>query len=413
MATNVPMPNIDPIEAQIHETFDRLVSCLNERRNELVTKYRKIQARPADRAKMEQELLKMKADTEQNISMDLLRDTQLEILAKLELKLEEVRAPLPDIRVKFVGDTIRLERAIAGVGEIIEEEGEITEEKVPVVPRYDRMRCVVAVGKGGKAPGELLNPYGVAIDQNTGSIYVVEGLWSSRVSVFSETGDFLNTFSHQDMSSPRRIALHRDNIYVTDAMSNAVFHFKMEQQIRHVATFGSGEGSSDQQLNGPRGVTVSTDGDVFVAEISNHRIKILDQSLRFKRHVTHQSMKNPQVVKLTRDEMYVLCNTSPCVLVLSHAGKIARSLVTRGKGMQVFHAFFFCLDAEQNLLISDYEAHDVKIFSKDGTHLHTVGQEGHERGMLYHPEGIALTKDMSLVIVSANKNCHLQIFSCK
>ena len=49
MATNVPMPNVDPIEAEIHETFDRLVSCLNERRNELVTRYREIQARPADR----------------------------------------------------------------------------------------------------------------------------------------------------------------------------------------------------------------------------------------------------------------------------------------------------------------------------------------------------------------------------
>ena len=192
-----------------------------------------------------------------------------------------------------------------------------------------------------------------------------------------------------------------------------VFHFKMEQQIRHVATFGSGEGSSDEHLHYPRGLTVSTDGDVFVADCDNHRIKILDQSLRFNRHVTHQSMKSPLDVKLTRDEMYVLCHSSPCVLVLSHAGEIARSLVTSGYGMQVSGAHFFCLDAEQNLLISDMEAHDVKIFSKDGTYLYTVGQEGHERGMLDRPKGIALTKDLNLVIVSDNINFSLQIFSCK
>ena len=406
MATNVPMPNVDPIEAQIHETFDRLVSCLNERRNELVTKYREIQARPADRARMEQELLKSKADMEQNIRMNLLRETQLEILAKLEQKLEEVRAPLPDTCVEFLSDTIRLEREIAGVGEIIEEEAS-------VVPRYDQMRCVVAVGKKGKAPGELTYPFGVAIDENTGYIYVAEGFGSNRVSVFSETGDFLNNFSHQDMTFACGIALHRDNIYVTDSVSHVVLHFKMKQQIRHVATFGSGEGSSDEQLNDPLGLTVSTDGDVFVADSHNHRIKILDQSLRFKRHVTHQSMKLPRDVKLTRDEMYVLCSSSPCVLVLSHAGKMTRSLVTRGTGMQVSYSEFFCLDAEQNLLISDCGAHEVKIFSKDGTHLHTVGQEGHERGMLYYPRGIALTKDLSLVIVSNNKNFRLQIFSCK
>ena len=377
MATNVPMPNIDPIEAQIHKIFDRLVSCLNERRNELVTRYREIQERPADRARMERELLALKADTEQRIQMNLLRETQSKILAELEQKLEEVRAPLPDTPVKFLSDTIRLEREIAGVGEIIEEE-------TPVVPRYDLMRCVVAVGKKGRAPGELYDPCGVAIDKNTGCIYVTEGV-VSRISVFSGTGDFLNTFSHQGMNSPWGIALHRDNIYMTDIMSSAVFHFKMEQQIRHVATFGSGRGFSDEQLSHPRSLTVSTDGDVFVADCNNDRIKILDQSLRFKRHVTHQSMKDPLDVKLTRDEMYVLSDSSPCVLVLSHTGEMTRSLVTRGYGMQVYNPLFLCLDAEQNVLISDNRVHDVKIFSKDGTYLHTVGQEGHERGMLYHP----------------------------
>ena len=340
---------------------------------------------------MERELLDLKAETEQRIRMNLLRETQLEILAKLEQKLEEVRTPLPDTRVKFLSDTIRLEREIAGVGEIIEEEAS-------VVPRYDLTRCVVAVGEG-----ELYVPRGIAIDENIGYIYVTE-TFGSRVSVFSETGDFLNTFSHQGMNGPWGIALHRGNIYMTAWISDSVFHFKMEQQIRHVATVGSGEGSSDEQLNSPQGLTVSTDGDVFVADCNNHRIKILDQSLRFKRHVTNQSMKNPLDVKLTRDEMYVLCKSSPCVLVLSHAGEMTRSLVTRGDGMQVSNALFFCLDAEQNLLISDFIAEDVKIFSKDGTYLHTVGQEGHERGMLYHPKGIALTKDLNLVIVSNNNN---------
>ena len=406
MASNVPMPNVDPIEAQINETFDRLVSSLNERRMELITQYREIQARPADRVKMERELLKMKADTEQNIRMNLLRETQLEILAKLEQKLEEVRAPLPDTLVKFLNDTARLEREIALVGEIIEEEA-------LVVSRYDQMSCLVAVGKEGTAPGELFHPTGVAVDENTGYIYVAGGLGSSRVSIFSETGDFLSSFSHQGMTKPCGIALHRDNIYVTDWFNNKVFHFKMEQQIRLVATFGSVSGSSDEQLDFPRGLTVSTDGDVFVADCDNNRIKILDESLRFKRHVTHQSMKQPRDVKLTRDEMFVLCGISPYILVFSHAGEMTRSLVTRGYGMQVSNAWFFCLDAKQNLLISDSRAGNVKIFSKDGILLHTIGQKGHGRGKFDQPTGIALTKSLNLVIVSSNDNFGLQIFSCQ
>ena len=274
------------------------------------------------------------------------------------------------------------------------------------------MSCVVAVGKKGNAPGELYYPYGVAVDENTGSIYVVEGFYS-RVSVFSETGDFLSSFLHHGMI-PWGIALHRDNIYVTDLDNNAVVHFKMEQQIRHVATFGRMFSLfSDEQLYYPHGIAVSTDGDVFVADCYNHRIKILNESLRFKRHVTHQSMKEPQDVKLTRDEMFVLCNSSPCVLVFSHAGEMTRSLVTRGDGMQVSNAQFFCLDAEQNLLISDSRAYNVKIFSKDGILLHTVGQAGHGRGMFDQPTGIALTKSLNLVIVFHDISFGLQIFSCK
>ena len=190
-----------------------------------------------------------------------------------------------------------------------------------------------------------------------------------------------------------------------------MYHFKMEQQIRHIATFGRVSGSSDEQLDNPRGLTVSTEGDVFVADHRNHQIKILDQYIRFRRNVTHQSMKHPQDVKLTGDEMYVLCRDYPCILVFSHAGEMTRTLITRGCGIQVFQ--FFCLDAEHNLLINDWGAHDVKIFSKEGTHLQTLGQTGQERGMLDTPRGIALTKSLNLVIVSNNNNFGLQIFSCK
>ena len=90
----------------------------------------------------------------------------------------------------------------------------------------------------------------------------------------------------------------------------------------HVSRFGNGKGSSDKQLDNPRGLTISTDGYVFITEYRNRRIKILDQYLQFKRHVMHQSLRCPTNVKLTSNEMYVLCNSSPCVQVLSHAGEM-------------------------------------------------------------------------------------------
>ena len=337
--------------------------------------------------------------------MNELRETQERILAEIEQKLAEVRVPQPETHVVFRGNCGHLEQLIAGVGELVEEE-------VPVVPRYEDMRPIVAVGKEGRAPGELWYPNGVAIDENTDLIYVAEGLGSHRVSIFSETGAFINTFSHEGMRWPHGIAIHRDNLYVTDTIENAVFQFKFEADMRLVAKVGSW-GSGMGQFNYPYGLSVSPNGDVFVADYNNRRIEILDDSLHFQRSITHETMEHPRDVKLTPDEVFVLCDVSPCILVFSLAGEKIRSLVTQGGGgMQIESAYFFCLDKKQNLLISDYRNSQVRIFSKEGTHLHSIGQPGDEAGMLYYPRGIVLTENLKLIIVSRNSNYRLQVYSC-
>ena len=362
-----------------------------------------IAARHTARAREEEELVAFKAHTEQSLQMNELRETQERILAEIEQKLAEVRVPQPETHVVFRGNCGHLEQLIAGVGELVE-------EAVSVVPRYEDMRPIVAVGERGLAPGQLWNPCGVAIDGNTNLIYVAE-LGSHRVSIFSETGAFINTFSHEDMRAPCGIAIHRGSLYVTDTIANAVFQFKIGTDMRLVAKLGS-QGSGVGQFNRPYGLSVSPNGDVFVADYSNNRIQVLDDSLHFQRCITHETMQYPRDIKLTPDEVYVLCAVSPCILVFSHAGEKIRSLVTQGgMGMPIESADFFCLDRKQNLLISDYRNSQVRIFSKEGTHLHTIGQPGQQAGMFDFPQGIVLTKNLKLIIVSWNDFCALQIFS--
>ena len=351
MAVRFPDPihPVDPVELEINQLFDHLIMCLQQRRVALLTTYRdtrnEIAAKPIARARKEEELIGLKTDTEARLQMNELRETQERILAELEQALAEVRVPQPETRVVFRGNCGHLEQVIAGVGEVVEEE-------VPVVPRYEEMRPIVAVGKEGRAPGELWNPRGVAIDENSNLIYVAEGLGPCRVSIFSETGEFLNTFTNQDMRRPFGIAIHRDNLYVTDTGVHTVFQFKIEADMRLVAKVGS-EGSGMGQFNYLHGLTVSTNGDVFVADCDNNRIQILDDSLHFQRFITHQTMKLPVDVKLTPDEVYVLCWDSPCILVFFHAGEKIRSLFTWGTGMQIGRAFFFCLDRKQ-IIKSEY-----------------------------------------------------------
>ena len=281
-------------------------------------------------------------------------------------------------------------------------------EEVPVVPRYQEMKPIVAVGKTGHAPGQLLNPYGVAIDENTNLIYVVEALGSCRVSIFSETGKFIKTFSHRNMRDPRGIAIHRNNLYLTDIGAHAVFKFKIQVDMRLVAKLGS-QGFGVGQFNSPLGLTVSTNGDVFVADCFNHRIQILDDSLHFQREIMHLTMEHPLDVKLTPDEVYVLCPLS-CLHVFTYTGDKIRSIDTLfvliGPNT-VKTPSFFCLDAKQNIILKDWDTINFLIITKEGTLLHTI-QRPHDRGDML---GIALTKNLKIVTVYANVPKQLIIYS--
>ena len=273
---------------------------------------------------------------------------------------------------------------------------------------------LTVVAKKGKAPGELWVHHGVVIDPATNHIYVAEGGFNfARVSIFSESGEYLNSYTHEHMESLWGIGINVNNLYVTDTRVHAVFHFKIEADFRLVARLGS-RGSGIGQFDQPRQLSISTNGDVYITDRNNDRIQILDSSLHPIREVTHPSMHRPCDVKLTTEEMYVLCSKDyPCMHVFDYTGHKIRSIITCGHGevMQATQPFFFCFDTKKDLIISDCFSHQIKIFSNEGSLLHTIGEQGQQVGMFHYPRGLALISDQNLVTVSHSDNYSLQIFS--
>ena len=272
---------------------------------------------------------------------------------------------------------------------------------------------VEARGVSGTATGELWGPRGVAINPSNNHIFVAEGRLSpkfARLSIFSETGEYLENYSHKDMESLWGIAIDQNNVYVTDRMVHAVFHLKLETELRMVARVGS-KGSDIGQFDEPRQLCIFTNGDIYIADRDNDRIQILDSCLHPMRVVTHPSLHKPYDVKITTDEIYVLSpEDSPCVHVFTLSGLKIRSLITRGDGMPVDLPLFFCVDAK-SLIFSDYYGHQIEFFSNDGALIQTLGKYGHKVGKFSYPHGLAFTSRLNLVIVSSNKKYGLQIYS--
>ena len=418
---NAPVSDVDPVWIEINEHFNKMIYCVNQRREAVLAMYhdlrQEIASRPIVRARMEQELIGLRDETENRIQMNHNLQFQQKIITDIDLELAKIRTPHPDTRVVFRCQSVSLEKLISELGEVLEEEvipvPDYQETKpVVTVPDYQAMRPIVAVGKKGKAPGELYYPRAVAIDSNN-RIFVTEGISlrsHARISVFSERGEFLTCFSHQDMRELWGIAIHGDNLYVTDTEVHSIFHFKIETDFPLVAKRGT-KGQQVGRFNKPSNLAVSNNGDVYVTDDGNNRVQILNSSILHPRTLTPQRIESLRDIKLTADEVYVLCLDNPCVHVFSHAGERLRSLVSRGVQMQVTSSLFFCLDSAENIIISDW-SHRIKIFTKEGNLLTTIGERGHQAGMFIYPIGLAITKELNLVVVSENSNSVLQIFSC-
>ena len=430
---NAPVPQVDPVLIEINRLFDEMVFCVNQRREAVLFMYndlsQDIASRPLVRARREQELTALRAETENLIQMNQNLQFQQRMLSDIDLQLAEIRTPQPDTCVVFRSQFVPLYKLIAELGEVLEEEMPavpdypdtkpvITVPDYPdttpviTVPNYSHMRPVVAVGKRGTAPGELYHPNAVAIDCNN-CIFVTEGSSQSHalISVFSQSGEFLASFSHQDMIDPQGVAIHGDNLYVSDREAHSIFHFKTDTNFSLVAKVGT-KGRRVGEFNHPRNLAVSNYGDVYVADYNNNRVQIFSCSLHHLRNLTQQPIECPRDIKLTADEVYVLCVDNPCLHVFSHAGEKLRSLLSSGNQMQMNCHSCFCLDSAENIIISDWLSHRILIFTKEGNLITTIGEYGQQVGMLHRPRGIALTKELSLVVVSENENFGLQILSC-
>ena len=297
--------------------------------------------------------------------------------------------------------TRELERSISRLGEIVE---------LPVyVPHYATCHTsVVATGKRGSSPGELILSSGVAIHGETHQIFVVNYL-NDRIEIFSETGEFLYQLGVEEPYKPWGIAIHGDSVYISCPGNHTVSKFSLTEMclVRRIG----GKGSDNGQFNDPRQLTTDPIGRVFIADKANNRICIHDPDLNHLRNITYPSMSAPCDIKVSRDRMYVLCPyNNPCIHVLTLEGDKLHSLITRGEGMDVLRPHFFCLDSLNNFVLSDEKSHSIRVFSPEGNLLHTIGRKGHQPGMLFRPTGVAITPNGRLVSVSQNENYGLQIF---
>ena len=218
----------------------------------------------------------------------------------------------------------------------------------------------------------------IAIDSNTGKIYVVDD--HPSVTIFSDTLEFLITFTLENVASPEGVVIYNDSMYMIDIVRHSVLHFKMTGNSLVLINEEGGEGSDIDHYINPTKLDVSLNGYIYVSDCYNHRIKVIDEDLYYMRQISHRSMTRPIDVKLNPFEVYVLCVSNTLTIhVFSHFGDKIQSLILRESHPEAWVEYSrFSLNSRGNFVITD-SLSDIQIFSKEGKLIHTLGS--HELGL--------------------------------
>jgi tripartite motif-containing protein 71 len=215
-------------------------------------------------------------------------------------------------------------------------------------------------GSAGGGPGQLTEPFGIAVNQRTGDVYVVDTN-ASRIERFTSGGTFVSAWGWG----------------VADGKTEAL-------QTCTTKCFEGLAGAGAGQLDFTEGIAVDSDlsspsyGDVYVVDIQAHRIEKFGPAGRFllmfgggvnRTAVSHHDHTEEDICPVSRGD---ICGAG----VEGSTGGQLESIV---------EGSFIAVDGNGTVYVGQRD--DVKAFSADGAYRgaipltpQPVSMEGHEAG---------------------------------
>lgn len=145
------------------------------------------------------------------------------------------------------------------------------------VMRFDKSgELLLTWGGQGVAPGDFIDPWGIAVDRYRNRRVYVADTGNHRIQVFTRDGNFVAAWgSHGSgegqFNRPIDVAVDSEgDVYVLEGEGARVQIFSPEG--RFLGLFG-GKGSGPGEFLDPYGISVDGRGVVYVSDTGNHRVQ--------------------------------------------------------------------------------------------------------------------------------------------
>ena len=267
---------------------------------------------------------------------------------------------------------------------------------------------VWGVSNRGKQHDELFHPKGLAIDRNTDMIFVADCM-NHRIQSFDKNGNHLKAIKSPSLTYPWGVVVHEEFLYITCCTSENNYLLKI---CKHT-------GDEIDVLVYQfwlAGLDTDSIGNVYACDV-NDSIHVFDSKLTHTKKIKLKSSYIVQGqteiwdVKFVGDEcFYILCEGSHYpVQMFGLKGRLLRCVINRS---EISRGYFFCIDSDQNILISDNQESVVRVFNKAGDLVFVLGEKEKVNGedILKTPTGIALSRDGHIVVCDDKPTHSLQSF---
>jgi DNA-binding beta-propeller fold protein YncE len=267
---------------------------------------------------------------------------------------------------------------------------------------------------------QLNHPLGVATDSN-GNVWVADYM-NNRVLKFSRAGTLVASYGSYgswqgQFMNPREIAINQSNgdVYVTDEGNNRVVELNSSGEF--LKTFGWGvsdgkaefeictsycragvAGTGNGQLHEPRGITIDSSGDVWVADAGNDRLEEFEASGKYmymfgKKGSGEVQFESPMGMVFSGGYLYVAEWGNNRVQKLSTGGKYEGQFGKSGSGNGEFNQprGIAADPINGNLYVADTGNNRVQEFSPAGTFIAKFSSAGTAPGQLSEPKGVAVS----------------------
>ena len=202
------------------------------------------------------------------------------------------------------------------------------------------------------------------------------------------------------MNYPIGVAICGDRILITQG-NNCILNYQLNGKfISRIGRLGRGK----LEFYNLYSLTIDeSNGDIYICDCNNNRIQILNSDFSFKSQFGKDTLKDPIDFKLSKEYIYIIDESSPCLHLFNYNHILQKSVITRGKGMEVINPCFFFIDQTENILISDLNSNSIHVFN-------TEFQLFHKIYVSNNPAGVTVDKQGRVIVVcQADKDC-LQIF---